>query len=258
MNIFRFLMILMLPLLISCVNTRKAVYFNNLPTIDTFSEIPVPELIIKKNDILSIRINVSNFDADKMFNLPNATNARSSTATGEYIEPAGYLVGRDGFIRLLILGAMKAEGLTEKQLAENIRRELIVRKLLLDPVVEIRHLNFKVSILGEVQRPTVITVPNERITLLEALGLAGDITIFAKRNNVLVIREEGGKRITQKINLNSTELFNSPYYYLKSNDVIYVEPNRARVASATRFNQLLPTIVSALSIAIIVFDRLIR
>jgi polysaccharide export outer membrane protein len=258
MNIFRFLVILMLPLLVCCVNTRKAVYFNNLPTIDTFSEIPVPELPIRKNDILSIRINVSNLDADKMFNLPNATNVRSSTVTGEYIEPGGYLVGRDGYVRLLMLGAMKAEGLTQRQLAENIRRELIDRKLLLDPVVEIRHLNFKVSVLGEVQRPTVITVPNERITLLEALGLAGDITIFAKRNNVLVIREEGGKRITRKINLNSTELLNSPYYYLKSNDVVYVEPNRARIASATRFNQLLPTIISALSITIIVFDRLIR
>ena len=112
--------------------------------------------------------------------------------------------------------------------------------------------------MGEVGKPTVINVPDERISLLEALGLAGDITVFGKKENVMVIREENGKKNLQRLNLNSSELFQSPYYYLKSNDIVYVEPNKARVASSTRSNQLLPILLSGLSFAAIIVDRLTR
>lgn len=253
-----FFVILVLPLLSSCVNTRKAIYFNNLEDAASFNSIPIPELIIQPNDLLSITVNSINPDASKIFNLANQSEVRSSTPTGGVLEPAGYLVDTDGMIRFLMLGTIKAEGLTKKQLQEKIRGALIERKLLADPVVEVRFLNYKITILGEVTRPTVITVPNEKVTLLEVLGLAGDVTIYGKRSNVLVIREEAGKRITKRINLNSTELFNSPYYYLRPNDVVYIEPNKARVASATRLNQLLPIIISSLSMSIILYDRLTR
>jgi polysaccharide export outer membrane protein len=103
-----------------------------------------------------------------------------------------------------------------------------------------------------------VSVPNEKITLLEALGLAGDLTIFGKRNNVLIIRTEAGKRTANRIDLNSSDLFNSPYYFLKPDDVVYVEPNKARVMSASRANQLLPAIVSGLSVLVVVIDRLTR
>lgn len=240
----------------SCVNTKRATYFNNLPDSAVFNKMPVPEVIIHRNDILSINVSSPNPDASKLFNLSNSPDIKTTTPSGDVVEPAGYLVDQDGNIRFLMLGTMKAEGLTRKQLQENIRSALLQKNLLLDPVVEVRLLNFKVTVLGEVTKPTVITVPNERITLMEALGLAGDATAFAKRNNVLVIREEDGKQITKRVDLNSTEIFSSPYYYLKSNDIVYVAPNRARVASATRLNQLLPSVISALSIAVIVWDRL--
>ena len=121
---------------------------------------------------------------------------------------------------------------------------MVEKKLLVDPIVTIRFLNFKVTVLGEVAHPNVITVPSERISLLEAIGLAGDLTIYAQRDNVLVIRDEDGKKITHRLNLNSTELFNSPYYYLKSNDVVYVEPNKSKVASTGRANSGYPLLLA--------------
>jgi polysaccharide biosynthesis/export protein len=131
-------------------------------------------------------------------------------------------------------------------------------KLELEPIVTVRNLNFKVTVLGEVARPTVINVPNAKISLLEALGLAGDLTIYGRRDNVLIIREEKGKKVTIRINLNSTELFNSPYYYLKASDVIYVEPNNAKMASASKAKEWLPLLFSGLSLTIITLDILTR
>jgi polysaccharide export outer membrane protein len=146
-------------------------------------------------------------------------------------------------------------GLTKQKAKEVITKLLVDNKLLVDPIITIRYLNFRVTVLGEVSRPTVVTVPNEKISLLEAIGLAGDLTIYAKRDNVLLIREEKGSKLIKRINLNDSELFSSPYYYLKSNDVIYVEPNTAKVASASRSQQLLPTLISGLSFIAIILTR---
>jgi polysaccharide export outer membrane protein len=127
-----------------------------------------------------------------------------------------------------------------------------------DPIVIVRHLNFRVSVLGEVSRPGIINVPSEKISLLEALGSAGDITVFGKKENVMILREENGVKKIKRIDLNSSELFDSPYYYLKSNDIVYVEANKAKVGSSTRSSQLLPIILSGLSFAAIILDRLVQ
>jgi polysaccharide export outer membrane protein len=113
-------------------------------------------------------------------------------------------------------------------------------------------------VIGEVARPGVIPVPSEQINLLEALGLAGDLTIYGRRDNVLLIREQEGKKIMKSLNLNSTELLKSPYFYLRSNDVVYVEPNKTKVASTQRTNQIVPMILSGLSFTAIIFDRILR
>jgi polysaccharide export outer membrane protein len=258
MRVYFIIAVLAMPLFFSCVNTRKATYFANLPDSTTFNEVTVPEYTIQKNDLLSITVSSVDPEASETFNRPNQSQVRSSTPTGDVIEPAGYLVNSDGFIRFLMLGLVKAEGLSKEQLSINIRKAIEDKKLLVDPIVEVRHLNFKVTVLGEVNRPTVITVPNEKVTLLEAVGLAGDMTIFAKRTNVLLIRTEAGKRITNRIDMSDSTFFNSPYYYLKQNDVVYVEPNKARVLSASRLNLFLPAIVSSLYILVVVIDRLTR
>ena len=122
--------------------------------------------------------------------------------------------------------------------------------MLVDPIVNIRYLNYKVTVIGEVGHPTVINVPNEKISLLEALGLAGDLTIYSKRDNVLIIREIEGAKSFQRINLNTNELFTSPYYYLKSNDVVYVETNKNKVASTSRGVIWIPVIFSAFATAV--------
>lgn len=253
-----FIALLVLSLLSSCVNSRHATYFEDLDDSASFDPAKVPETVIQQSDLLSITVYSPNPEASLIFNLPNRSEIRSSTPTGDVMEPAGYLVHNDGTIRFLMLGAIQAEGLTKEQLSEKIRLALIERNLLLEPVVEVRYLNFRVTVVGEVARPTVVTVPNEKITLLEALGLAGDITIFGKKDDVMVIREVDGKTVVKHLDLNSAELFSSPYYYLKSGDIVYVEPSRARILSGSRLFQLLPPLVSSLSVLVIILDRLAR
>jgi polysaccharide export outer membrane protein len=193
-----------------------------------------------------------------MFNAPNMAGNQITAAAGNISPSSGYLVSQDGTIEFPALGKIVAAGLTKDKLREEIAKRLIDNKLLVDPIVTIRLLNYRVTVLGEVAKPTVVTVPNEKISILEAIGVAGDITVYGKKENVLLIREEKGSKLVKRINLNTSEIFSSPYYYLKSNDVIYVEPNSAKVASASRSQQLLPTILSALSFVAIILTRVIR
>lgn len=241
-------LVLFTGLLSSCVNTRNAVYLDNIG--DTRMAITLDDLepVIQKNDLLSITVSSPNPTATQIFNLPNVTGN----------EATGYLVSQDGFIDFPMLGRINAAGLTKKQLKDTITTSITKSQLLTDPVVAIRYLNYKVTVLGEVAKPTVINVTSEKVSLLEALGFAGDMTVYAKRNNVMVIREEAGQRIVKRINLNSKELFTSPYYYLKSNDIVYVEPNKARVASASTSRVWLPTVMSAMALAATIIYRYSR
>ena len=241
----------------SCVNTRKAVYFNNIGDTTMVAGISDLEPVIKPNDILSISVSSLNPEASNVFNAPNLS-ATTYSSTSTTTQSTGYLVNQEGFIQFPILGNINAAGLTKKELKEQLTKTLLNKKLLVDPIVDIRYLNFRISVMGEVARPTVVTVPSEKISLLEALALAGDLTIYARRDNVMVIREEKGERIIKRIDLNSTSLFTSPYYYLKSNDIVYAEPNKSKVASTGRITQWLPVLFSVLSFAIIAVDRVNR
>jgi polysaccharide biosynthesis/export protein len=239
----------------SCADTKKVVYFNNIGDSQIASTIESQEPVVQKNDLLNISISSLNPEASSIFNAPNREATSGSTATGgSLVQATGYLVDQDGNIQLPMLGNVKAAGLSKSVLKENIAKSLIDKKLLLDPIVNVRYLNYKVTVLGEVSRPSVVNVPSEKITLLEAIGLAGDLTIYARRENVMVIREEQGKKIIKRLNLNSSELFTSPYYYLKSNDIVYIEPNRERVSSAnTTSSRNISLLLSALSFAATVF-----
>lgn len=252
---FIFIAALIMILSVSCTSTRKTVYFDNVQDTTFVQRSHETETPIQENDILGISISSLNAEASAIFNPPNTNNIRSTTVTGSNTEPGGYLVNSDGTIQLPVLGSIKAAGLTKKELKDNITNMILSKKMLVDPLVEIRFLNYEVTVIGEVAHPTVITVPSEKISLLKAIGLAGDLTIYGKRDNVLLIREENGKKKTRHINLNSSNFFNSPYYYLQPNDVIYVSPNKAKIASAGRTAQLTPIILSSLSIIVIVLDR---
>lgn len=244
-----FLFFIIILFFYSCANSKRAVYFNNVP--DTVFDIanPALEQTIIPNDILSITISSLNPEATVVFN--NTTSANPS-------QSVGYLVDHDGYIQFPLLGKIKAAGSTKKDLTEYLRTTLIEKKLLVDPVVAIRYLNFRVTVLGEVSRPMVVTVPDEKISLLEALGMAGDLTIYARRDNVLLIRDENGKRIIKRINLNSGEILNSPYYYLKSNDIVYAEPNNVKIATASNTRQIIPIVLSGLSFVAIIVSRAIK
>jgi polysaccharide export outer membrane protein len=231
----------------SCGSTKNVVYFPSVKDGAIASTTPFPESVIQKNDILSITVSSLNAEASAIFNSPQASGSAPSAGG----TPSGYLVNSEGNIQFPVLGTIKAEGLTKNQLKDQISSSLVTKKLLLDPIVSIRFANFRVTVLGEVGHPTVVNVPNEKISLLEALGMAGDLTIYAQRKNVMIIREEQEKKIIKRLDLNSAEIFTSPYYYLQTNDIVYVEPNKSKVASTSRGAQWVPIILSALSLAVI-------
>jgi polysaccharide export outer membrane protein len=242
----------------SCVSTKRSTYFYD--ATQTQFKVPdeVKEIPIQKSDILYINISSLNAEASAIFNATNNINASTTSSTGTSSNIGGYLVNNEGYIQLPVLGYVKAAGLTKKELKSNITNQILEKKLLLDPIVTIRQMNYEVTVLGEVGRPTVITVPSEKISMVKALGLAGDITIYGRKDNVLLIREHDGERKVARIDLNSPSFFTSPYYYLEPNDVIYVEANKNKVASVNRAQLLLPAILSGLSVVAIVLDRIIK
>jgi polysaccharide export outer membrane protein len=250
---------LMLLIFSSCVSTKNAVYFNNLNDTSLNATFANYEPVVQKNDILQINVNSANPEETIIYNVPNSAGATGIPAAGiaSSAPAAGFLVDQQGNIQYPMLGQVKAEGLTKKQLTDYLKKELTDKKLLVDPVVSIRFVNYRVTLLGEVAKPTVVNVTNEKITILEALGMAGDITIYGRKENVLVIRETGGKQVVKRLNLNDASIFTSPYYYLQSNDIVYVEPNKSKVASADRGRQILPIVMSGLSLLVIVIDRLL-
>lgn len=237
---FLFLIVFSIMILsCSTINPKDAVYFNTITEGKVATNTPIPESLIQSNDLLSISINSLNPSASAMFN----TNASTTSGT---------LVGTDGNIYIPILGNIKATGVTKSQLAATITNALVDKKLLIDPIVTIRFLNFRVTVLGEVNNPTVIPVPSEKISLLEAIGGAGDLTFDALRNNILIIREESGQKTIARLNLNSNEIFSSPYYYLKANDIVYVEPQASKIRQTT--NRTPPWVPLALTGLSIVFS----
>lgn len=246
----------------SCTNTKKATYFNGAQPGSIVSNTPIPESIIQKNDILNITVSSLNPEASAFFNTSSGGSSAGGTAPGaESSKSGGYLVSSDGYIQFPLLGNIKAEGLTKNQLKEKITQTILEKKLLVDPIVIIRFQNFRVTVLGEVNNPTVVSVPNEKISLLEAIGLAGDLTLYAKRDNVMLIREQkdpktgSESKLITRLNLNTSEIFTSPYYYLQSNDIVYVEPGKARVATTNRSNTWIPLLFSGLSLTIILIDQ---
>jgi len=244
----------------SCSVTKKVPYFQDIPQggdskILAMSKFTEP--VIQTDDILSIQIfsiDPQSTQVSNQASLQSALGSNSASNTGNQTV-AGFLVDKNGEVELVGIGKVKLAGLTTYQAKELIREK--TKELYNNVSVGVRFLNFKVTVLGEVNRPAVYTMPNERITLFDALGLAGDLTIFGKRENVLLIREENGKKDFVRFDLNSANVVESSYFYLKQNDVIYVEPNKGKAASLNSFRtQTFAVIGSALSVLVVIFTRL--
>lgn len=222
----KYLLLLILPaLLTSCFTPKKVVYLQDLGTemVQEMKEADY-EAKIRKDDLLQILILAQTPEAAKPFNQSALIQEMSSTS-GNNSEQSAYLVDVNGCVDLPILGRMTVEGMTTLELKNKIKQELIQKNLIKEPVVQVRIQNFKVMMLGEVKSPGAIEVKGERITLLDAISQAGDLTMQGRRDRVAVIREEAGKRTVHYLDLKSKAIFDSPYFYLQQNDVVYVEPN---------------------------------
>ena len=246
-----------ISLLTSCVDTRKIAYFNDVQDSALIASKAGLEPVIQEKDILSITVSSLSNEATILFNTPNLPMTPTSPTTPGS-PTGGYLVGQDGAIKFPVLGNIPAAGLTQRQLENNITQLLIDKKLLFDPIVTSRFLNFRVTVLGEVARPGVVYVPSEQISILEAIGDAGDLTIYGHRDNIILIRQEGEEKLVKRLNLNSSKILQSPYYFLKSNDVIYVEPAKDKIASTSLFQQRIPIILSGLSLLIILLTNVFK
>jgi len=231
---------------------KRATYFYDAP--DSIYNSSVNENLedtLHENDLLSISVSSVNKEAADMFNTSNQVSAGTAMVSGVLGQASGYLVDKKGFIRFPVLGEIEVKGRTKDEVRDYITTALTEQKLLLNPIVDVRLLNFRVSVLGEVLRPNVFTVPSEKISILEALSLAGDITIYGNKERVSLIREEGGDKVLKHLDLTSSEVLSSPYFYLKSNDVIYVEPRPSKAAEASVVRPWIPVALSVVSLAII-------
>lgn len=257
--------LLSLFLLSACTSTKNIAYFQDVSDSvhrqkEAMAQVPVTP-VIQPDDILFITVSAPNPAAAAPYNQGSASGAatqyigETSTTESTYGKVAdmrlGYLVDKEGTINFPGLGRVNLRGLTLVAAQDTLAHRL--QTYIQDPLVNIRFLNYKITVLGEVLHPGTFSIPNQQITLLQALGMAGDMTIFGKRTNVLVIREDSSKREYGRINLNdSKELFNSPFYYLQQNDVVYVEPRKSKVwntdNAGLRTASILVTILSALSI----------
>jgi len=244
-------------LLASCATTKDTNYFPAIKDETIANKMPVPEPQIQINDLLSIIVSSSNPEASAMFNAPNeSTIITSSAATSLNTLTIGYLVNQNGDIIFPVFGQLHVLGMTKFQVSTLITQKILDRKLLIDPIVTIRYLNFKVSVMGEVGRPGVYTTPTEKLSILEALSFAGDITIYGEKNNVLLIREDDkGEKIIRHIDLTNQSILSSPYYFLKSNDVLIVSSNGARL-SQQKNSQAIPIFFAVLSFLIVAVSQI--
>jgi polysaccharide biosynthesis/export protein len=243
----QFVIIMVACSLQSCTSSKKVIYFNDLK--DTVkgnlgNAQDIFENPIRKNDQLWITVGGSN-PLDLM-----ALNSASGTGTATSIplsqSAIGFLVEGDGKIKIPYVGKVQAEGLTRLQLEDTLTS--LFKDYTKNPVVNVRFLNYYFSVLGEVKIKGRFSMPNERTTILDAISLAGDLTDFGKRENVLVVREENGVRNFARLNLLSKDLFTSPYYYIKTNDVIYVEPVKSSFIARTGVPQYMSILAVGLSL----------
>lgn len=248
---------LLLSLLLGACSVPKDVtYFQG---IDALTPEQITDLSqnytshICQDDLLSITVTAWDPIVVTPFNPP----AYAYTQQGDqpvYTSPSmfNYLVDKDGEILFPVLGKIHVEGLTKKQLSEKLQKE--ISQYVENPLVNVQILNYKVTLMGEVSRPGTLTIRNDRLSILDAIGQAGDLTINAERTNILVIRENGDKKEFARLDITRPDIFTSPYYYLQQNDVVYIEPNKAkkrnaRYSQAQQYNiTLFSSILSAVSV----------
>lgn len=235
MTLRKIFMLLAVVLLASCTSYKSVPYLQNSDEINPdYATLQPYDARIMPKDLLTITVNTTDPQAAAPFNLTTQTpyNVAQSTIVTSQPSLQQYLVDNSGNINFPVLGSLHLGGLTKNQ-AEALITERLGAYLKETPVVTVRMVNYKISVMGEVTRPGTFTVSNEKINVLEALAMAGDLTIYGIRDNVKLIREdEQGRRSIYTLNLNDANLVLSPYYYMQQNDILYVTPNKAKAKNS--------------------------
>lgn len=242
-SISLFVFLVSVLLLSGCKASQEITYLQGAgkaAVMDSTNMAPIPDAIIKKGDLMTITVNSLTPELARPFNL----SLVPTTGMGEYSQTnatamssgsgglQNYLVDNQGFINFPLIGKISVEGMTKIALSEKIKSLIYPRYITEEPIITIRFVDFSISVLGEVARPGTFKINNESCTLLEAIALAGDLTISGKRDNVLLIRQAGNLRESVRLDLRDKNLINSPYYFLQQDDVLYVQPNDVKARSA--------------------------
>lgn len=222
---------LIILLSFSCVSNKNIAYFQN-DEIDQENVSNVYTTIFKPDDLLQIVISADDLEAVKPFNLPAVAFSVTSNSVIGQPQQLSYLIDSKGQIDFPILGKLKIGGLTREETIK-LLTDRLDPKYVKNPNINIRIANFKITVAGDVQRPGTFNIPNERISILDAIGLAGDLNISGRRDNVMIQREVDGKKIQYRLDLRSNKINTSPVFYLQQNDYIYIEHNYARIQSAS-------------------------
>ena len=246
-----FIFMFVIASLSSCVSNKNIKYFNNLgdAPIVQLPLLTKPQTIIMPDDMLEIKIAGANEATAALLNTYSATN------TAAAITPVGYLVDLNGDIEFPIIGKIRAAGLTKDEFKAKLTEK--VSKYLVDPLVSVRYLNFRFTVIGEVKAPGSFIVQNERVTILDALGLSGDMTSYSRRTNVRVIRDSSGVREVGTLDFTDKNIFASKYYYLQRNDVVYIEAEKSKsqYEEWSRISAIVATITSLIALTITVLKR---
>lgn len=238
----KFIKILSLTLMVlaavSCSTPKEISYFQDLrPGVSELTVTDPVEIRVRPKDKISILVNAQDPKLTNMFNLPIVSQQigqESTGSSGTSRGVSGYTVDSFGDINFPVLGKIRVEGMTREQIADYLTKQLKEQELIKDPVVTVEFMNLGVSVLGEVNKPGRISINRENMTILDALSEAGDLTIFGKREKVLVLRQEDGKQRVYGVNLCSADhIYTSPVYYLQQNDVVYVIPNNTKSRQST-------------------------
>ena len=232
-----FTMLLCSSFLLSCATKDQIVYFENVRSLEGEKNLLEYEPIIEPNDVLRINVSSSSINEEIVAPFQMRTQGQQGGSGGsagnQNSSLAGYLVSPEGNIQFPVLGKIKVTGLSRTEVQEKLQDKIEV--YVKDPIVDVRIMNFSVTVLGEVGSTGRIQIPDGRITIPELIAMAGDISYDGKRENITVIREQNGVKSVGTIDMTSAELFSSPYYYLKQNDIVYVEPSYRAVKSAGFF-----------------------
>ncbi|WP_378173722.1 polysaccharide biosynthesis/export family protein [Aquimarina sp. SS2-1] len=263
MHSYKFLLLLVASTFIfSCKTPTDVVYFQNSQDLERIKSTNSFTPVFKVDDVVSILVSATDMDAARPFNLmqgsslslPTGDSGAAPNGNGT-LEPT-YLIDEEGNIDFPVLGKLKIAGLTRVQVKDMLKDRLKI--YIKDPIVNVRLKNFKITVVGEVSRPGSFTIPNERITIIEAIGLAGDLTILGKRGNVMVIRENDGVNTYHRVDLTSKTIFDSPVYYLAQNDVLYIEPNEAQIKASKGRDNTVGVVLSVISVGLAALALILR